>query len=213
MEEMKVDRKKRLFGKERIILIVIILTSFIVGQKLGYNNARMVLKDKKLTVQQIEKEISDLKEQKISKEEEFKKIEDRYQEAKSLIGQKEELEKNIKNLEKSIQEKKEEDSSLDTKLADKQKELEFLTNGIIQKKKEPRVLSAGEFIVGKDIPAGRYKIEPNNGSGNYFVNEGRKANIILGNQSNTMYLKEYILELDEGDSISATLSTKYTLIE
>lgn len=71
---------------------------------------------------------------------------------------------------------------------------------------------AGVFLAGKDIPPGRYKVEPVNGFGNYFVNGGSKVNIILG-RGDDLFLPEYVFELDEGDEIEATLSVKYTLVE
>lgn len=52
-------------------------------------------------------------------------------------------------------------------------------------------MPAGNFVVGTDVPAGRYKIEPNGGSGNYFVNE-YKTNIILG-VGDSFQLSEYII--------------------
>ena len=102
-------------------------------------------------------------------------------------------------------------STINGSIVEKNAELEKLTNIIVAKKQEPIQMPAGNFVVGTDVPAGRYKIEPNGGSGNYFVNE-YKTNIILG-VGDSFQLSEYIISLKTGDKIEQGLPVKYTAVE
>lgn len=65
---------------------------------------------------------------------------------------------------KKEEEKKNKQIELDTvngSIVEKNAELEKLTYIIVAKKQEPIQMPAGNFVVGTDVPAGRYKIEPN----------------------------------------------------
>ncbi|MED2034377.1 hypothetical protein P4V74_24445 [Bacillus thuringiensis] len=68
------------------------------------------------------------------------------------------------------------------------------------------------FTVGEYIPTGCYKIEPNKGSGNYFVNKGSKTRITLEN-SHYNFLSEYVVTVNEGDQIETNVSMKYLAVE
>lgn len=63
---------------------------------------------------------------------------------------------------KKEEEKKNKQIELDTingSILEKNADLEKLTNIIVTKKQEPIQMLAGNFVVGTDVPAGRYKIE------------------------------------------------------
>ncbi|MCM3717590.1 coiled-coil domain-containing protein [Fictibacillus phosphorivorans] len=206
--------------------IVLILVSWYCAHAWGYNKASVYLEDKKVTLDKIsdeikslnkdlaaiEEDIADAEEKQNEKQSELSQMNAEYEEVTGIINQKNDVQKEYDTLLKQVEEKKEEIKALDQQISDKQKELDVITKGIVIKKKEPRILAAGVFIAGNDIPPGRYKVEPNRGSGNYFVNSGAKVNIILG-KGDDFYLPEYVFELDEGDEIEATLSVKYTLVE
>lgn len=208
------------------ITLVLVLVSSYFTHAWGYNKASILLDDKKITADEVNEEIESLKndlaaiekeaaeaeEEKSNKQAELNQMNAEYQEVTSIINQKGEVQKEYDTLLQQVEDNKGEIKALTQQISDKQKELDIITKGIIIKKKEPRVLVAGVFIAGKDIPPGRYKIEPNRGSGNYFVNGGAKVNVILG-KGDDFYLPEYVFELDEGDVIEATLSVKYTLVE
>jgi hypothetical protein len=208
------------------ITLVLVLVSWYCAHAWGYNKASILLDDKKITAEEINDEIKILKddlaaieedvaeaeEEQSNKQAELSQMNTEYEEVTSIINQRDGVQKEYDKLFKQVEEKNGEIKALTQQISDKQKELDVITQGIIVKKKEPRVLVAGVFIAGKDIPPGRYKVEPNRGSGNYFVNGGAKVNIILG-KGDDFYLPEYVFELDEGDEIEATLSVKYTLVE
>ncbi|ANX10970.1 hypothetical protein ABE41_003045 [Fictibacillus arsenicus] len=208
------------------ITFVLVLVSLYCAHAWGYNKASILLDDKKITAYEINEEIESLKndlavieekvadagEEQSNKQAELSQMNSEYEEVTSIINQRDDVQKDYDSLLQQVEEKDEEIKALNQHISDKQKELDKITKGIVIKKKEPRVLVAGVFIAGKDIPPGRYKVEPNRGSGNYFVNGGAKVNIILG-KGDDFYLPEYVFELDEGDEIEATLSVKYILVE
>lgn len=83
-----------------------------------------------------------------------------------------------------------------------------LTGTIKQEQAKPITLPGGNFIVGKDLPEGRYKITTTTSSMNYFVNDG-EVNIILGTESGFAE-PTYTLDLYEGDKIEQGSSVTYT---
>lgn len=214
MEKTETNRaiRNKKFIIFTVLSLVFIIISLFIGIKFGLNNAQVVLNDKKFTAEQIEKEVSKKQEQSKEIKEELSKIENEYKEVKELIGKKDAISKDMEGLQTTAEQKKQENSSLDNQINEKKRELELLTKNVIEKKQEPRIMVAGTFTVGKDIPAGRYKIEPNKGSGNYFVNKGSKTNIILGN-SHDNFLPEYVITLNEGDQIETNVSVKYSAVE
>lgn len=132
-------------------------------------------------------------------------------EAKQLIDQKDSLTKKVSTLSTDIDSKKNEVDVLAKDIEGKNKEIEKLEKGIVTLKAEPRDLPAGDFKVGSDIDAGRYKVTPNGGSsGNFFVNDGMDANVILGNDS--FSVKEYVVTLSDGDKITQSLPVTFQLI-
>lgn len=225
---MKLDlstfKKKWLYLS--LIALVLVTVSSISAHSIGLNKATVLLKDKKVTADEIDGEIKELQnelediEEKVEameEEESYKQadldgLQIRYEEVTGMISQKEDIQKEVDALVNQVEEKNGALKKISGEIANKQSELDRLNKGILAKKKEPRTLVAGVFQAGKDIPPGRYKVEPVNGFGNYFVNEGSKVNIILG-RGDDMFLPEYVFELDEGDEIEATLSVKYTLVE
>lgn len=128
-----------------------------------------------------------------------------------LIANRSTIEGEVTKIEEGKKNKQTELDTINGSIGEKNAELEKLTNIIVAKKQEPTQMPAGNFVVGTDVPAGRYKIEPNGGSGNYFVNE-YKTSIILG-VGDSFQLSEYIISLKTGNKIEQGLPVKYTAVE
>ncbi len=158
--------------------------------------------------------------------EQYREVADRLQEAKTELKENENLLNDLKDYEKN---KKELNENLKTKTAEletknkdleginaqisqKQAELDKLNGDIIQAKGQPISLSAGQFIVGKDIPAGRYNVS---GSSNFIVHSGTtgrsKVNTILGDS--WVGDGDYVCTLDVGDEIDNHARATLTPIE
>lgn len=162
-------------------------------------------------LEEYEEEESIVKEELTKQKNALNDLKEELADAKAVIKSKDSVAKEIEQLEKEKKEKQAELGEVEEQIHGQRQELELISKRILEKKGQPITLPAGVFHVGKDIPMGRYKIEPAQGFGNYFVNT-YETNIILG-KGDSLFLPEYILYLKDGDKIEATLSVKYTPIE
>lgn len=113
-------------------------------------------------------------------------------------------------LDSQFSSEKNEASSLAVAISSKQSELNQLSGKVAAAKGAPKTLPAGDFIVGQDIPAGRYKVT---GSSNFFVHTADgdgKVNTILGDGSDGLSVTEYVCQLDNGDQIEEHSATTFT---
>lgn len=70
-------------------------------------------------------------------------------------------------------------------------------------------LPAGQFIVGKDIPAGRYKVT---GTSNFMIDGSTDVNTILKGPDDDLGVSSYVCTLSDGDSIKAEGADTFTPI-
>ena len=135
---------------------------------------------------------------------------------KKLIDDKESITANIETLKKDqetnkkainklkdeVKAKKGEVSKLDDTIKTKKKEIDKLEDTIVRKSKEPIQLTAGQYIVGSDVPAGRYQVT-NIGEGtNFFVYDSSgmpTVNTILGDSM--VGTGDFVFFTSEGDMI------------
>ncbi|MCM3489832.1 hypothetical protein M3689_10985 [Alkalihalophilus marmarensis] len=217
------SKKERIIGgSAAVLLLVIALLSYGVG----HGNAAVELSDKKVKYEEMDGELLSVRVQIKEANEELEqvntqladekgkldKLNQEHEEVLALVSDKESIENEKNDLVKEIGQQEESLAAIMQKISDSESKLDQLNKGIVEKQEQPRTLPAGYFTVGEDLEEGRYKIEPSSGSGNYFVNDGRKANIILG-RDDSFYLSEYIIYLSAGDQIQATLPVKYTGVE
>lgn len=167
----------------------------------SYDAAMAVVKDGETK----KKEIETLDTQINAKKEEVKKID------AAIQTEKDKKDAELKEFAASIDTKKDkkegELKDLENQIKDKKGELASITGAIQEKKDAPIILPAGTFTVGKDLPEGRYKAVPNGGNGNFFINDGADANIILG--KGEYYEPELVFDGYEGDEIKMTTSVKF----
>lgn len=122
-----------------------------------------------------------------------------------------ELNENLKTKTAELETKNKDLEGINTQISQKQAELDKLNGDIIQAKGQPITLPAGQFVVGNDVPAGRYNVS---GSSNFFVysSSGRlKVNTILGN--GYVGRGDYVCTLDTGDNIENHARTTFTPIQ
>ncbi|GAK00154.1 hypothetical protein [Geomicrobium sp. JCM 19055] len=214
-------------------VVLLVFVAFI-SHMIGTNQARATLDARKFTLEEIEIEIAQSSTSLTEVNEELSSIQnsheeqatllqqlehdisdhsEEFEEMTTLISERDDVMLEIETLNNEIDDKEESLTRVIDDIETAEIELEKLTTGIVTKAEEPRVLSAGYFTVGQDLPPGRYKVEPNAGSGNYFVNSGSKSNIILGSGDDSFYTSEYIVFLNDGDEIEQTLSVRYTPVE
>ncbi|MEC2071403.1 hypothetical protein [Alkalihalophilus marmarensis] len=217
------SKKERIIGGSAVVLLIVI---GLLSYSAGHGNATVELSDKKVEFEEMDRELLSVRVQIKEANEELEqvnkqladekgkldKLSQKHEEVLALVSDKESIENDKNELVKEIVQQEESLAAIMQKISDSESKLDQLNEGIVEKEEQPRTLPAGYFTVGEDIEEGRYKIEPSSGSGNYFVNDGRKANIILG-RDDSFYLSEFIIYLSTGDQIQATLPVKYTGVE
>jgi peptidoglycan hydrolase CwlO-like protein len=215
LEKVKVNKlkSKKFWLKTAGVLIVLSLFyNFGVSsakvdlgkQKATYDELVKENYNKKQELDEIKEKLNDINQQYTDKKSEF-------DEAMKVVENKKSVEDEIAKLNESVKGKQGEVTKLDSDIKTKQNELAAITGQIKEKKDAPKILPAGKFTVGKDIPAGRYKAVPNRGNGNFFVNGGADVNIMLG--KGDFYEPEYVFEVSDGDEIEITLSVKFIPVE
>ncbi|MGW5955754.1 hypothetical protein [Bacillus mycoides] len=216
---MKIVKSKKLW----ITLAVIV--GLIISYSIGASGAKVTIEKEKVTYDELKATI-DKKENELiytksevrkGIDEEQKKLDAKKEEVKTtlaLVDNKNQLTSEIDKLSKDVEAKKGEVGKLDTDINGKKGELQQLTDGVKAKKEEPRTLGAGEYIVGKDIPAGRYKATATGRGSNFFVynSSGRATvNTILGNSS--VGRGDYTFFTGDGDIIKTEESVKLIPVE
>ncbi len=149
----------------------------------------------------IEKELSDSEQELRDNKEIIQKIQDHEKKISELSGTISKKQGEIATLTKKVDE-------LNSAVSQKQAELDKLNGDIVKAKGQPIKLISGTYTVGKDVPAGRYRIS---GSSNFIVNNGLKINTILGDS--IVGSGDYIGYLDEGDVIDNHAPATLTPVE
>lgn len=224
----------KLFKSKKFLITVGIIIIIIFSYGVGSSGATLAIEETKVTHDgllekvksvetKIEEEETKLKEAEdktadaqAAIETEEKKLSDKETEVKevlALVDDRDSLNSEIDELDKGLKGKNDELSSLSTQVDEKQAELEKIESGIVKKKEEPLELSAGVFIVGTDVPAGRYQVT-NIGQGSNFIvhspSGSLKVNTILGDGFGS---GDYVFFADEGDTIENGARVKLIPVE
>ncbi|MDM5340563.1 hypothetical protein QUF84_25560 [Fictibacillus enclensis] len=163
---------------------------------------------------QVENELKDTKDQlkdiKGTLDTELKngraKIEQQLKDARTKADEK------ISSINSEMDDAKAKLKDLQSNVKSKKEELASLTGQIQKAKGAPKILQAGKYTVGKDLPAGRYLATPV-GSGSNFVvwddGGGLEVNTILGSNGNP----SYTFEADDEYTIQTEATVKLSPIQ
>lgn len=195
-----------------------LITSYAVGS----SSAQADIDGKKLNYDQVVKKIEAINAELKKKQDELKAQDKRLEARKAevdhaldLADRKDELTKDIDAKTTELDNKKNELSQVEASIKEKQAELDKLTNTVAAKQEEPRQLSAGDYTVGTDIPASRYKAVPVGRGSNFIVYDvagGLKVNTILGDNFG-LGEKEYVFYAEDGDRIHTEARVKLIPVE
>jgi peptidoglycan hydrolase CwlO-like protein len=225
METEKVQKKEFNFLKSKKVLFITgIIILLFISFGIGSSAAKVTLDEEKVSYDELvgkinerKKELSNLhehhKKQVAQLEEKLTDKKTQVDEALELVEKRDDIASEISTLTSTITSKKAEITNLDSVIAGKKEELATIEGGIKEKKEAPKVLSAGQFLVGKDIPAGRYKAVANGGSGNFVVYSSSGAlsvNTILGGRIGE---SEYVFYAQDGDLMELSTSVKFIGVE
>ncbi|RWS42195.1 hypothetical protein EKA14_17295 [Bacillus mycoides] len=217
---MKIVKSKKLW----ITLAVIV--GLVISYSIGASGAKVAIEKEKVTYDELKKQIDEKENELIYTksevrkgiDEEQKKLDAKKEEVKStlaLVDNKNQLTSEIDKLSKDVEAKKGEVGKLDGDIQAKNSELQKLTEGVKAKQEEPRMLGAGEYIVGKDIPAGRYKATAVGRGSNFVVFDSKSGsatvNTILGNSS--VGRGDYTFFAGSGDIIKTAEQVKLIPVE
>ncbi len=131
-------------------------------------------------------------------------LEQDLKDASSTLSQASEIEAVLSEKQDAIGEK-------DAQIAAKESELEKLDGEVVKAKGNPLSMPSGDYTVGTDIPAGRYRAS---GSSNFVVYSriGRlKVNTILGDSA--VGDGDYVCTLETGDSVNTRSKLTLTPVE
>lgn len=216
---MNVLKSKKLWVSTAVIV------GLVASYSIGANGAKVAIDKEKVTYDEAKKKVEEKENELIytkSKvkegiDAEQKKLDDKKAEVTetlALVDNKNQLKSEVDNLGKDVEAKKGEIGKLDADINSKKAELEKLTTGVKAKSEEPRTLGAGEYVVGKDVPAGRYKATAIGRGSNFVVysSSGRPTvNTILGDSS--VGVGDYVFSCSNGNVIKTAESVKLIPVE
>lgn len=169
-----------------------------IGYGMGNTSAKIPLKDEKVTYDELVSKIEDLEIELTAAEKDKESVldeigshQEEFDKAMKVSKNKEKLLSEISKHEKEIATKKTDLETLKVDILLKNTELESIDKLIVEKEEEPISLSAGTYIIGEDVPAGRYKAVPVGKGSNFttFDPDGRlDVNTILGAHGEAEYI-------------------------
>ncbi|MDW0113819.1 hypothetical protein QT711_11530 [Sporosarcina saromensis] len=230
------DRFEKFIKSRWTWIVVALVITLGIGSTIGRTSAKVPIEDKKVSYDELveklekkEKELSSINDEITTrKKERSQLIEDQaklkteiktqqieFDEALEIIKNKETVLAEIKSSETTLSSKQSELEEIENTITTRKDELAKVEQLIVEKEEEPLELSAGQFFVGSDIPAGRYKITPVGRGSNFqtYDKDGRiDVNIILSNRDD-FGLKEYITYLFDGYIIDTQTPARYQPVE
>ncbi len=193
-----------------IIGVLLIAVAGLIFYFLGFNSG----KNASLSEAAIEKAMVELDD----KNKELKDLDKQINNQKDTLAElsdykqnKEKKTEELAQMDLDITSKSEEITSLDNQISEKTIELDDLKNIVKATGEAPKVLTAGHYTVGKDIPEGRYIVT---GDRNFFVYSSSgslKVNTILGGGS--WGEESYTCTLENGDTLELSSKDTFTPIK
>lgn len=229
MENIKNTVQKLKSNKKAclIIFIVLILVIFFVGFGIGKSvkTNKETLKastqaklDSDTEYQKLLEDIDGKQQENEDLKKEAAKLQKEADDKKDIIKQGQDYETKIEDLKKQISDHEAKVNeltgqvgTLEQTITSKQAELDKLNGDIVTAKGQPISLPSGQFVVGEDVPAGRYRIS---GSSNFvvFTSAGRVyINTILGDS--VVGDGDYIGNLQTGQKIENHAPATLTPVE
>lgn len=139
---------------------------------------------------------------------EYSTLKEEINKASNTLSEMANYKANKTKLEKEIEELNKTHSTLNDQIAVKQQELDKLTEDILKVTGKPITLISGDYIIGTDLPQGRYIVS---GSSNFIVysNDNLYINTILGDS----FDGDYAATLTDGMIMHCSSKTTFTPVE
>lgn len=187
-----------------LFMILFIAIAGVVGYFAGQTLTKSFIDEQSTSLKHINERVVEeqqkldnlIKDEK-TKRQDLEAISQDLKSAKELIAQRDKIKDELAKL-----------SDTNKQIEAAKQELERTTKAIITAKDEPKTLSAGQYTVGQDFEAGRYKIESNaqSDSSGILNTSISEAHVTLGN--NKYSQKEYVVTLVNGETMDVTIPVK-----
>ncbi|MGM7720559.1 hypothetical protein [Metabacillus sp. Hm71] len=199
MSELQTERSKGkgIFTKERIIVgvsaIILICIFYAVGQssarvdlegvKVNHDELVSAIASKHDELEELENNVAEAESKLNDVEGKLKEKETEYNEALKVIENKASAQKDLDDTNGRLNTRKSELKELDSQVKAKENELAALDTEIIKAAGEPKTLMSGQYLIGVDVPEGRYQVTNIGRGTNFFVYDDSGyavVNTILG---------------------------------
>lgn len=193
--------------KRNVFIVCSIAGALLIGGGIGTYEAKAKLHGKEADITDLEDEINKLESVREDAEDGKAEAMEDYQSVLDMIDQRDELKSDIVNAEAKLQAREDDFEKVDddftkvkSQIKAKETVLKQLTVQVQEKIDDPKILSAGQYTIGIDVPVSRYKAT-NIGSGSNFVVHSAsgdlKVNTILGADGSG----DYIFYAEDGDTL------------
>jgi predicted nuclease with TOPRIM domain len=204
---------KKGLGKKILKIAGMIVGAFVIlfiGVGMGTSGGSVNLDGKKMDAVQLQKEIDKLKGQKKDAQKDLDAQKEKNKEVFALIDQKDEIKSDVEKEQSKLDDLKSNLNDTNSQLKSAENKLASVTGQVAKAKGAPKYLDAGKYTVGKDIPAGRYKVVATGSGSNFFVYDGEMpvVNTILGTDMGGQ--PSYTFECEDGNVIQTETSVKLT---
>ncbi|MBP1968160.1 septal ring factor EnvC (AmiA/AmiB activator) [Virgibacillus natechei] len=182
-------------------------TAEVEGEAVNYENLKSMNEEAKEELSELGEQIEGAENDLSSIRSELNNEESEFEALIKLAENQEEVEEEVSEAESTLE-------NLQEDIESAEDELEELEGSVVEKKEEPTTISAGHYIVGEDIPAGRYVAESSGGGGNFSShNTSDRLNFstILGDGERRE--SEYVFWAESGDQLKLGVSINFTEIE
>lgn len=197
-----------------VVAVAVIGASFGIGNSIGNNASfdKQVIQEAAGIQNSQEKSYIDLQEKLKGMNADIDAAKETLGKIKEYTDTKGAKDKEIADKNAQIKELNVKITQLNTDIQSKNKELVSVSGKIADAKAAPITLSAGNYICGKDFPAGTYDIRWVSGHGNFFGRGNARISEMIGSDPR-FYIKEYKnATFSEGDTIEIKGSLKVNLV-
>lgn len=199
-----------------VAVVIIFFLSFTIGRGVGYSQGhadeKARIDGKMVNYEQLVSKIKDTQKEYDDKTDKLNQLrsdftgqENKYNELKDLQSKEEDMKTYVTASQAKY-------DSLKGQIKDAEGTLAKLQGSIVKAEGAPIKLEAGQFVVGKDLPPGRYKASPIGGGSNFAVYSAEgdlKVNTILGDPDSPTYVFEAV----DGDQIENDARAQLTPIK
>lgn len=201
--------------------IILIIIASVISYDVGYSKNKAMVDGKLISYYDLVKKVADKNKtltdtnnkvddaiSKLTDEKDIlSNLQQTYDDTQTKLADVIQMGKDKGKLKSEISDNQSKLSDLKSQISSEQSKLQSLKGGIQEAKTAPVTIGAGNFLVGKDIPAGRYKAEPI-GEGSNFVVYGSDDSLQVDTILGAGGVPSYVFVASDGDVINSEAPAK-----